>query len=374
MRSVVALLLASFAGFGAHQRLKVEDLLLTTSAWLNTDHDDDAIAQELKHVELTERLSDPVCELLKRDGAGPKTLKALRKLEQRSASLPAPSKPVVISTPRPSNQEVHQIFEHIVNFVAAYVHGVVDFTCTADTRLYSKGSREVERILQERGLGSPSFVENSQWELSKTVIQHVSYFRGRESYRILEINGKRQRDSKPQLHVNAWSSGEFVGTMRMTFAPLSKAQFQWDRWQVVHGKRVAVFTYAVDASHSHFSIGTNRLIAGVWVRETLMSAYRGLVYADPQSGVIVRLVAKATSIPNDYSIEEGNSILNYSDVEISGHGYPLLTSSTAYIRTKQYRSLIKKTFTDYRKFQADSRLVPSDSTGPNPKRAMKSAQ
>lgn len=128
------------------------------------------------------------------------------------------------------------------------------------------------------------------------------------------------------------------------------------------GKKLAVFSYLVGAAHSKLVIDTQIARAGVWQNVRLASAYRGFFYVDPQSGAIFRLVANTVGILSDYAMNRGNTTLDDGPVDIMGKTYFLLTSATSYIGTKQYQSLFRKTFTRYRKFEAESKLVGTADT------------
>ena len=118
-----------------------------------------------------------------------------------------------------------------------------------------------------------------------------------------------------------------------------------------------MFSYSVEAAHSQLAIDTQVFRAGIWQRAQLSPAYRGFFYADPESGAVYRLIANTVGIPSDYAINQGNTILDYGPVTIAGKTYFLLTGATSYINTKQYQALFQKTFAQYRKFEAESKII-----------------
>ena len=89
----------------------------------------------------------------------------------------------------------------------------------------------------------------------------------------------------------------------------------------------------------------------------ITAAYRGFVSFNPKSGAVFRLVSNTFEIPSEYAINQGNTVLNYGPVEIAGNTYFLLTDAMSYIGTKQYEARFEKTFSQYRKFEAESKIL-----------------
>ena len=67
------------------------------------------VAGALRALKLSERLDDLTIEDLRREGAGPKTVAALKELAAKSADLPAPQpaapKTAYVPPPAPSSEE-----------------------------------------------------------------------------------------------------------------------------------------------------------------------------------------------------------------------------------------------------------------------------
>src|SRR6202044_3490947 len=90
----VFLLLAAVTVW-ALRSMNVADLLAFVKSQIQMKGDDRATADFILHkVRLTEKLEDRTVEDLQGQGAGPKTVAALRKLSGESASLPAPPPPL----------------------------------------------------------------------------------------------------------------------------------------------------------------------------------------------------------------------------------------------------------------------------------------
>src|SRR5438270_2572177 len=104
----------------------------------------------------------------------------------------------------------------------------------------------------------------------------------------------------------ARSTGEFAGMMRSIFEPKSEAEFSWDHWATLRGRRMAVFNYFIDSGHSNYSIeyGSG---AG---EQRIITAYKGLIYADESTGEIARIKFVAVDIPRSFPISEVTEILD----------------------------------------------------------------
>ena len=89
--------------------------------------------------------------------------------------------------------------------------------------------------------------------------------------------------------------GEFGSLLRSIFDPGSAAEFNWDHWGTLRGKRMAVFSYAIDSGHSNYTISYGE------DQQRIITAYEGLVYADPDTGEVARIKFVAVNIPKDVS-------------------------------------------------------------------------
>lgn len=349
MRSVFGLIvLATLPLWAGESALGVNQLLQTITDGIESGYRDSDLARRIDHMSLTQSLGEPDINWLATVGAGPKTMKALRKLQDRSATLHGSR--TVSFTPQPTVTEADNILQAARNFAYRYTTTLVDFSCTVTIKPYTRESFET------RPFADTSIVtaEPSEWREGKAISQEVSYYQGHE-YTSGTKSGK-----DPAQGVSpgsSWSDGEFAQLLKITFAPSSQAHFSWDHWEDRDGAKLAVFSYSIAAAHSQLVIDTQIARTGVWQNTALTAAYRGFVYVDTQSGAIFRLIANTAEIPSDYAVKRGNTVLDYGPTAIAGKTYFLLTSAVTYISTRQYDSLFRKTFNNYRKFEVNSKLV-----------------
>jgi hypothetical protein len=140
-----------------------------------------------------------------------------------------------------------------------------------------------------------------------TILSRVGYNEGQEHYTVYSVNGKLV-DGKPMETVGgggggAISTGEFGSLMRGIFEPNSAADFNWEKWTTLRGQRTAIFNYSIDRRHSSYSI-TDRTD-----NQSIVTAYRGQVYGNAETGEISRIVINAVDIPKTFPIRDAGELL-----------------------------------------------------------------
>jgi hypothetical protein len=340
---------ALFAG----QTLSVGQLLDFVRSSLAMKYDDAKIAKYVKTVTLTEKLDNKTIESLEAQGAGPKTVKALQELQQDSANLksstpstpqggpitggPSASMPAQFrQPPAPDSVRQKEILDTIRNYADSYVHSLPNYLC-------------VEVIAR-----SVSFNGGESYHQEDRVLAKLSFSNGQENYKVYQVNNQMVDTNLDKLG-GAISSGEFGSLMKSVFAPKSQAEFGWDHWGKLRGKINAVFNYSIDNSHSDYSLDYDR------GAQRIYTAYRGLIYADENTGVISRITFEAVNIPPDFPIRMAKTTLDYDDQKIGENSYVLplraliLMAGPNNVHTKN-----EETFTLYQKFGTESTIKYSD--------------
>jgi hypothetical protein len=85
-----------------------------------------------------------------------------------------------------------------------------------------------------------------------------------------------------------------------------------------------------------------------------MIAHRGLVYLDPQTGVVGRLILYGIGLTFDAPINAVADVLDYGEVAIGGATLVLPLSGVSYVRAQGTEAREEIEYHDYRKFQSDS--------------------
>jgi hypothetical protein len=188
-----------------------------------------------------------------------------------------------------------------------------------------------------------------------TVLAKVSYNEGQESYKVYSINGKLQDTTLDRAKIGggAVSTGEFGSLMREIFDSKSEADFGWDHWATLRGRRMAVFNYAIDSGHSNWSID---YAASPGDSQRIITAYRGLIYADENTGEIARIKFIATNIPAGFPVTEATEVLDYDLVSISGQQYVCPLMARLEMKAAGQKTKNEIEFRDYRKFGVDTTI------------------
>lgn len=361
MKFRMALLALCFAVFAqAQMQMNVDQLAqFIRSELALKQHTDRQIAAYLKKVQLTEKLTDKTILDLESQGAGPKTVQALQELRDQTAALKppthdatyspatAPDNPVATGPPvaslqsqappipAPDSIKQQQILGLMKEYALNYTQNLPNFICVQVTRRY------IDPYQSEhfRSIG--------------TVLAKVSYNEGRENYRVYSVNGQIQETDMQHVQAGggAISSGEFGSLMREVFEPSSEAEFGWDHWATLRGRRMAVFTYFIDSGHSKYSISYS---AGPGDEQRIITAYKGLVYADADTGEIDRIKFIAENIPRSFPVSEATEILDYDLVDISGQKFVCPLMARLFMTAGREKSKNEIEFRDYRKFGTES--------------------
>ncbi len=322
-------------------------------------HTDKQIAAYVKKIELTEKLPDKTILDLQAQGAGPKTVEALQELRDKTASLkppahdatyspatvpdaPVSSGPATVSLgskappiPPPDSVRQQQILDRIRDYATNYTSNLPNFICV-----------EVMRRYIDPNAGD-------YFRSIGTVLSKVEYTEGREKYKVYSVNGHMQDTSIESAGVGggAISQGEFGSLMSQIFEPKSSAEFGWDHWATLRGRRMAVFNYFIDSGHSSWSIDYH---SDPTDDQRIITAYKGLVYADPDTGEVARIKFVAVDIPRTFPVSEATEILDYDTVEINGQQYICPLMARLFMTAGREKTKNEIEFRDYRKFGTES--------------------
>lgn len=321
-------------------------------------HTDKQIAAYLKKVHLTEKLTDKVVQDLEAQGAGPKTTEALQALQTQASSLKPPAQektyspaldaegpPVGASPtvsmgvhqaiPPPSSVRQQEILDQIRQYALNYTANLPNFVCLQVTRRY----------VDFNGGGSLHLID--------TINTQLSYNEGQEHYKTVSVNGKMMNIGMEDVSSRVGgsiSTGEFGSLMRSIFDAKSAADFAWDHWGTLRGKRMAVFNYSIDSGHSDYRITYEN-------DQQIISAYRGLIYADEYTGVVSRITFEAINIPRSFPVSAASERLDYDQVSISGQSYMCPLTAKVNMTAGQQKTQNNIEFRLYRKFGTESNIT-----------------
>jgi len=338
----------TLAAYGQRQ-MSIPDLITFIKSSVQLHNDDRAVADTVRRIKLTSRLDIGTVEDLQGMGAGPRTLAALRELVTASASLPvaapvAPPPPQAILPP-PSPEELKKILSEITVKALDYTKGLPNFICAQVT------TRSFD----------PSGTES--WRQQDKIQEQLSYVDGKEDYKVVLVNNLPVTNTKHEQLGGITSSGEFGTMLYQIFAPQTQAQFDWERWATLRGKRMFVFSFRVAQPNSDYSIFHQP--SG----RTIVAGYHGLVYADAETKQIMRIKMDCDGL-EAFPINQVALTLDYAPTKISEQDFVL--PMAAEVRSREGRMLGKNVmqFSLYRKFSSEA-TITFDTPDPIPEDQLK---
>ncbi len=366
------LLVSSVLTLTAQTQMNVSQLVdfIRSTVALHQQSDKQVANYLRKDVTLSERLTDKTINDLAAQGAGEKTVEALRLLRDRSASLrPTDSADLTHSLatapdntlkagpatasigvkaaqpPPPNSVQQQQILDSMRQYAMSYTSGLPNYVCVRVDR----------RFVDPRG--------NDSYQSVGTLLSKVTYHNGEENYKVYSDSG---RIVDPELGGiggggGARSSGEFAGMLRSIFDPKSDAEFGWDHWAAIRGRTMAVFNYFIDSGHSSFHIDYGN---GPGDDQTIITAYKGLVYADANTGEVDRITFNAVNIPSSFPVRTATDVIDYDLVDIGGDKSVLPIRALLNMSTSLHQSSRNEIeFRNYHEYGAQS-VIKYD-TDPN---------
>jgi len=345
----LALLLTWLAA--AQAALSLEQLASLVRSSIQLQQRDKEVAAYLRKQKLNFSLSDAAIEEFQGLGAGPQTLQALRELQKSSRGLPAPASRPIAATqaqpvePPPSSEAQKRIIEEARANALEYSRRLPDFICLQLTRRYV----------------DPTGLE-LDWFKYDEIKARLSYFEQKEDYKVISVN-ERLTDRSYDSLGGATSRGEFGSFLSELFAPQTSAEFAWDRHSLLRGRKVYVFRFRVPQPRSQYGISYQR-------QREIIAGYRGYVYLDKDTGVVLRISSVTEDLPRDFPIHEARTTLDYGFTKIADRDYLLPLRATVRMRESKMLTRNEVEFRLYRKFSAEAMIAFESEaldTKPDPK-------
>lgn len=336
LRGFAVLLLAS-APLWAQRQMSVAQLEQFIKSSIELKHPDKQVADIVKTLRLTQKIDAATIENWQGMGAGPRTLEALRALIPITAALPAPPPPApaapVFTLPPPSAAEQAALLEEVRHNALDYSDSLPNFICTQITR----------RHVDPNGAGF--------WRLVDTIQEQLSFVDKKEDYKVVLVNNLPVQNVSHNQLGGTTSSGEFGTMLYQIFDPKTQAEISWERWATLRGRRTHVFAFRVLQKNSDYSIYDQE--SG----RTMIGGYRGLLYVDPETKMVMRLKMDVEGLQN-FPIQRISLDLNYDFVEISGRQYVLpLKAELQSQSASRYASRNEVEFRRYSRFSADAQII-----------------
>jgi len=351
LRPITALFLICLGALAQAGYTTVEQIKTFIRSAIQLKNPDKEVALTLRKMKMSERLDLDTVETLQGEGAGPRTVAALKELATESASLgqakpPAP-KPVYIPPPPPSSEQQAKLLAEVKEYGINYTNTLPDFICLEQTRRY----------VDTTGKDS--------WRATDVITARLSYYNKKEDYKLVSMNDKVMNDAAYMSVGGALSMGDFGTTMREIFEPRSNTHFEWERWTTLRKRLTHVFSYRVPLEYSQYSIhyGEDEKGAG----STIIVGYRGSIFVDDELHTVVRIVQEAENIPPSFPVQQVKETLDYDFTKIGDREFLLpLIADVRMHSGRQWAKNVKE-FRLYRKFSADAVIkFDGEELGPLP--------
>jgi len=336
MRCLLIVLTAALLTAASEMNMTVAQLVMFIRSSVELKQPDNKVAEYLRHVRLTDKLDDRTIEDMQSLGAGSKTVAALRELSDASATLPAaappPPKPVYVPPPPPDSIEQGKIIDQARDYALNYTKQLPNFICVQVTR----------RDYDPTGTGN-------NWYHSDTITSRLSY-NGAENYEVILHNNQPVTNANMRQFGGTTSEGEFGSMMDQIFEPETHTQFSWDHWGKLRGRKTYVFAYDVEQEFSKYHVEADD------DKLSIVPAYRGLVYIDEDTKMVVKIVMTPYDMPSTFPIREISSSLDY-DLETIGDQQFMLPLKSV-LTSKRARQMTRNDieFRLYRKFGTESTI------------------
>jgi hypothetical protein len=191
---------------------------------------------------------------------------------------------------------------------------------------------------------------HGSWKLKDTYSTLLGYANGREKAMMLEVNGARAGAAEP-IPDGASVSGEFGELLGMPLSEKTQANGTWQGAADIAGTSTQIFQFDVAREHSEFQVVALQ-------RQSLLAAYRALLYIDSNTSAVRRLSVEARDLPADFSVQASKITVDYDYVSLSGQDYLLPSHATLIVR--QHGKPARKNeirFQNYRRYGAQSSLT-----------------
>lgn len=321
--------------FAAQNGSTVADIIkLVRTAIENHDKDAD-LAKTLHKLKPAERIEYRILDALETEGVGLKAFAELERLRDASRDLPKPSIHFAFpQEPIPVAEDQRRIVREAQQIALNYSRSLPDFFC----------NEVVKRYDDARG----------PLQLRDTLEIKLTYFEGKEDYRVLTVNGRP--NIRPLEDVGgSISKGEFASMLNSIFTGKSLAVLQWDHWTTVRNRVAHVYAFRIKAENSSYHISFR--YTGRYGSQGVKTGQHGFVYIDRETNQVLRIIGEADTIPKDFPIQHSSTVLDYDFVDVGGRQYLLPLRADVRMATDRLNTRNLVEFHGYRKFSGESTIT-----------------
>jgi hypothetical protein len=308
---------------------QLKDLLVSMQQSKKTDAEE---ADQLKETELTEELTGSTANSLKSYLPGPLTSVQIEILKEQSAFL-APPTADLPGTPAPDAATQQAILAKAADF-ASRVYVQNPHLSVTKTML-----RFEDHILKTDSIGLQNNTSIlSPVQLVDNQVDQVETDKGEEQVAVSRAKTKWGSNGR----LSEGEPGTNLGVILLDAS--STGKIGWLRWQMIDGKQIAVFSFAVEKEKSRLEVSyccfpntsTATKVGGsspmmtvgsilsvsTWEPFKKVVGYHGEFFINPNTGLVVRVITRAEMKPTDLVFREDRRI-DYGPVSVAGKAYLL---------------------------------------------------
>lgn len=226
----------------------------------------------------------------------------------------------------PTAAEQAAALSAIREYALSYTRSLPNYTCTQTTQ---------QTIIPSRARARTDFIE-----------EQLSYVDHKEIHTVTKVNDSRVTPGQLDFPVGTLSRGEFGNLLDTIFEPKSGADFQWDRLGTLHRRKVYVFAFHVPQPRGYVLTESKR--------KKIQVPFKGFVYADYQTGEVMRIEMKCIEIPANSEYKAANLTLDYKAARVAGQDYILPSHFVLHYVMAGGEVTNSAVYKSYRRFSADS--------------------
>jgi hypothetical protein len=343
---ILVALMAAAPAWSAAKKITAQELKDMLTQMQEQKKNDDDVSTALKQVEMSEQLTPAMLNILGSLVPGQQSLAQVYILEARGSMLAAPAADIP-ADPAPDAATQKAILDKAADYVSKTYDQLPDVTATKTTIRFQDN---MDTVAQSSGMHGSATDVSTSYGLAST----AQYFRfintadtpvesdkGVEKFSVPKDKGPWGGNGmivpeEPGPELNS-ALNEAQGAGKVT----------WLRWELVNGKKTAVFAYSVEKKKAHYAVNyccypdTDQ--AGVanfssasagsahgsggggahgnfqtntsWKPWKTNTGYHGELFINPDTGIVVRLISQADFKPSDVVHQEDTRI-DYEPVTV----------------------------------------------------------
>lgn len=192
-----------------------------------------------------------------------------------------------------------------------------------------------------------------RWKQRDTLEIEFSFIGHQPAWNLLKLNRRSTLINYSQYRSGFISDAilQFFSLPGSLFGTQAATQFDWSRWDMLDGRRMAVFALRVPASDSRlaFTGEEGRFVVG----------FHGLLYADAETAQVRRLEIQV-DLPADFRIRECSVNVDYGEVRIADQAFFLPARAVVQARIGTQLAKNEIEVVRYQKYAADATVTFGD--------------